>query len=375
MKKLKVGINARILDTQQLRGWSRYTVELVRGLAQRNVDVVLFSDKTINTSLVGAENLKVVIRRGLNYSDWEQRILASLCREEDVDILHCPINYGLPYFLKTKKILTLHDAIEKAFYDSRKSFWQKLKPSEKKIRLYHLLSQKAADRIITVSEHAKQDIVSWYGVAPEKISVIYEAADEAFQDKNVVTRDLLKKKYPLFEESTLFYVGGVEDRKNIKGLLKAYSLSQKQKKLLIAGGNESQRKELLRLANELKIEKSVIFMGYIEDQDLPSFYHHCHSFIYPSLYEGFGLQAVEAMKMKKPVLAANNSSLKEIVGISECLFDPHDFALLSQKIDWISDSRQAQNLGLRCFEMSKKYSWDRCLDQTVSLYQEVLHEN
>ncbi len=375
MKKLKVGINARILDTQQLRGWSRYTVELVRGLLKNNIEVVFFSDKPINTSLVSDQKHHVVIRKGLNYIDWEQRVLADLCGEQQVDILHCPINYGLPYFLKTKKILTLHDAIEKAFYGPRKSFFQKLKPTEQKIRLFHLLSQKAADHIITVSEHAKKDIIKYYGVDSKKISVIYESADDSFSPANIQPLAQLKEKYPLFREESFFYVGGIEDRKNIAGLLLAYSLSKKKKPLLICGGSESQRKLFLEMARGLDVLDHVHMMGYVADSDLPSFYHYCHCFIYPSVYEGFGLQAVEAMKMKKPVLASNNTSLQEIVNIPECLFDPKDHQQIAEKINWISDPVTAQKMGEKSFNRSQFFSWDRCIQQTIRLYEEVLLES
>lgn len=372
MKKLKVGINARILDTKQLRGWSRYTVELVRGLLRRDVDVVLLTDKPVNTDLLGEGDVPVAIEKGFNYFDWEQRVLPSLAQKHKVDILHCPINYGLPLFGKTKKILTLHDAIEKAFYDSKKSFIQRWHPRDKKIRIYHRLSQMAADRIITVSEHAKQDIINFYGVPEKKITVIYEAADDSFNKKNVKSVADIQRKYPQFVVDTLFYVGGLEDRKNIENLLKAYSRSKKEKKLMIAGGSEDQRQQFKALAIELNIKNELILMAYIADEDLPSFYHYCHSFIYPSLYEGFGLQAVEAMKMQKAVIASSTTSLKEIVGFPEGLFDPNNVIDISKKINWIFNEQNALKLSQYGSQRAQQFSWDRCLDQTLEVYREVL---
>lgn len=372
MKKLKIGINARILDTQQLRGWSRYTVELIRGLVRRDVEVVLFTDKPINTALVGEIPLAVDLQKGVNYLDWEQRVLPALAHRNKVDILHCPINYGLPLFAKTKKILTLHDAIEKAYYESKKTFLQRWHPRDKKIRLYHRLSQIAADHIITVSEHAKQDIVKYYGVSAKKITVIYEAADDSFQLKNVKEVADLQKKYPQFVTDTLFYIGGLEDRKNIGSLIKAYSMSKKEKLLMIAGGSEAQRKQFQQQVDQLNMGRQVVFLGYIDDEDLPSFYHHCYSFVYPSLYEGFGLQAIEAMKMRKPVIGSDATSLREIIATPECLFDPKDPKSMAQKIDWISQAGNAKKISELGFTRSEQFSWDRCLDQTLATYQEVL---
>ncbi|MBY0383836.1 glycosyltransferase family 4 protein [bacterium] len=360
VKTLKVGINARILDTQQLRGWSRYTVELVRGLLKKNIQVVLFSDKPINTSFFAQQKPTVILQKGINYFDWEQRVLPLLAQNEKVDILHCPTNYGLPYFCKTKKILTLHDAIEKAFYDSRKTLLKRWSFEERKMRLYHRLSQIAADKIITVSHHAKNDLMKHYGIAEKKIAVIYEAAEDRFSSINVKSIEELKKKYSHFIEDSLFYVGGLEDRKNIDTLVQAYRKSIQKKHLLVAGSNK-----------QYQSTEKIHFMGYVEEEDLPSLYYHCYAFIYPSLYEGFGLQAVEAMKMKKAVIASENTSLREIIDNDDCLFDPYNEASITQKINWIFDEKIAKDIEIKSYERSKIFSWDKCVEQTIQIYKEV----
>lgn len=361
MKTLKVGINARILNTQQLRGWSRYTVELVRGLLSKNVEVFLFADQAINTTFFEQQKPNIIIAKGRNYFDWEQRILPQLAQNQKVDVLHCPTNYGLPFFCKTKKVLTLHDAIEKAFYDPRKSFLKRWSLTERKMRLYHLLSQAAAHQIITVSHHAKNDLIKYYGIPEKKITVIYEAADGRFLEANVKSVEELKKKYKNFVEDALFYVGGLEDRKNIDTLLKAYNKSKQSKNLLIAGSNKTYQSQ-----------NKIHFMGYVDEDDLPSLYYHCYAFIYPSLYEGFGLQAVEAMKMKKAVIASRNTSLREIVANEDCLFDPYSEESILQKINWIFDEKIVKKMALKSFERSKIFSWEQCVEQTIQVYKEVV---
>ena len=360
MKTLVVGINARTLNTQQLRGWSRYTVELVRGLLSKNVQVILFSDQPINTSFFTQRKPTVLIKKGFNYFDWEQRVLPQMAQDQKVDILHCPVNYGLPFFCKSKKILTLHDAIEKAFYDPRKTFFKRWSLTERKMRLYHLLSQQAADQIITVSHHAKNDLIKYYRLVDKKITVIYEAADERFQPVHIKTAEELKKKYKNFSENSLFYIGGLEDRKNIDNLLLAYKKTKQTKSLVIAGAN-----------NKYASSEKIHFIGYVDEEDLPSLYYHCYAFIYPSLYEGFGLQAVEAMKMKKAVIASRNTSLREIVDNEECLFDPHSVDSMAQKIDWIFDSQTLHKLEETAYKRAQDFSWHRCVEQTIEVYREV----
>jgi glycosyltransferase involved in cell wall biosynthesis len=374
VKKLKVAINARILDTDKIRGWSRYTTHLIQGLLENNIEVILFADKPINQNLYDSSQVKLYIEKSQSYFKWEQRVLANLSEKHNVDILHCPINYGLPLFLKTKKILTLHDAIEKSYYDQRKTFFQRMRLNDRKIRLYHKISQWAADHIITVSQHAKQDIINSYGVSENKISVIYEAADSYFLEKNVLILSDLQKKYPNFIENAFFYVGGLEDRKNIYNLIKAYNISCKKKSLLIAGGTQRERLNLQNYINNLGLEKQIKLLEYIEQADLPSFYHYCHCFIYPSVYEGFGLQAVEAMQMKKPVLGANNTSLKEVIGLEECLFDPFDIQSLAKKMDWMTQENIAKDVSVKSFEQSKKFSWQKCIEQTIEIYKKVLND-
>ena len=361
VKKLKVGITARILDTKQVRGWSRYTMELIRGLVQKDVQVVLLSDKPINDSLYDSAKVSLVCEAGRSYFDWEQRVLPKMAQQQQLDILHCPINYGLPVLGKIKKVLTIHDAISKSFHDTQKSFLGRWTLTDRKLRAFNWLSQKAADAVITVSEHAKSDLMKHYGIAEEKIQVIYEGADQLFSEKNVKSFAEIKNKYPAFVRDALFYVGGFEQRKNIDGLIAAYAQSTKAKPLLLAGQGSQNAKG-----------DNIFGIGYVDDEDLPSLYYYCFAFIYPSFYEGFGLQAVEAMQMKKPVLVSANTSLKEVVAQDECTFDPYSRQSIVDKINWLFSDADPTKLAEASFERSKRFSWEQCITETLTLYEKVL---
>ncbi len=361
VKKLKVGITARILDTKQVRGWSRYTMELIRGLVQKDVQVVLLSDKPINTSFYESAKVSLVCQSGRSYFDWEQRVLPNLAHMQQLDILHCPINYGLPVLGKTKKVLTIHDAISKSFHDAQKSFFQRWTLTDRKLRAFNWLSQKAADAIITVSEHAKSDLMKHYGIPQEKIQVIYEGADQHFTEQNVKPLAEIENKYPAFVKDSLFYVGGFEERKNIDGLITAYCQSTRAKPLLLAGqGSQNVKGD------------NIFGIGYVDDEDLPSLYHYCFAFIYPSFYEGFGLQAVEAMQMRKPILVSANTSLKEVVAQDDCTFDPYSRQSIVDKINWLFSQADTAKLAEASFQRSKRFSWDQCITETLTLYEKVL---
>jgi glycosyltransferase involved in cell wall biosynthesis len=345
LEEMRIALNARVLATEELRGWSRYAVNLLEGLLKAEHEVFLFSDKPINQKLIPHSDTfcQVTIKSGRNYFDWEQRVLPQLCAEHKIDILHCPINFGLPLFCRAKKVLTLHDAIEKAFYD----------------------------RIITVSEHAKQDIINFYGVAKNKIEVIYEGADPDFQDKNVQDFVFLKKSISGIRQPYFFYVGGLEERKNIDFLIKAWAQAQMSDyQLVIGGGTPKEIEKHKAFAEVLKTD--ILFTGYIPQNLLPSFFAQAHCFIYPSLYEGFGLQIVESLQMGTPVICSNVTSLPEILGDDECTFDPQDVSALADLINKMSDIRFYQEKKKTALRRREDFSWSKAIALTLDLYKKLL---
>ena len=126
---LQIGINARTLATQSIRGWSRYTANLIRELSHTEIMLYLFSDRTINESLLegsNKKNIQIIIEKKKPYLLWEQMTLPKLCKEYQVDLLHCPIHFGLPFRGVCPQVVTLHDAIEIAFYDKKMSITEKM---------------------------------------------------------------------------------------------------------------------------------------------------------------------------------------------------------------------------------------------------------
>ncbi|MCJ8275557.1 MAG: glycosyltransferase family 4 protein [Bdellovibrionales bacterium] len=371
---MKVAFNARTLSAHQLRGWSRYASNLIRELSYLDLEIYLFSDRPLNEDLlkgVQKEKLKVIVKRGFLYVDFEQRLLPQLCDEHSFDILHCPINYGLPFRKNCKQVLTLHDAIEKAYYDQFKSLAEKLSLGHLYVRGLHKLSQSRSDRIITVSEHAKRDIVEHYRVSEEKIQVIYEAADPIFQKEIKETREDLQRKWGV-QGDYLFYVGGFEKRKNLYFLLQTLSFMNPKPQLLIAGGGSeinSYRDKVI----SMDLQDKVKFLGWVEDEDLPLLYKEAKALVYPSFYEGFGLQVVEAMAMGCPVLCSDRTSLPEIWGNEEGLFDPTNGKSLAQQIEaLVNDSGYEKSLRDWSKKRSQDFSWKMTALQTLDLYRSLL---
>ncbi len=375
---LRVGINARLLAASTLRGWNRYTVNLLAELAGRDIDLVLYSDREIHCDHLNRLDLNGVAVRispAMRYSQWEQFWLPRQCVRDRVDILHSPFNFGLPWYSACPRVLTLHDAIDQLYYGPEKGFRRWL-PREVISALRHWASRTRANAIIAVSEHARNDLIHGLGLSSSKVSVIAEAADPSFL-KPVTDQDRLRVRQAFaLNMPYVFYVGGWEQRKNIPFLLRSFAQAELSGiELVLAGGREDQRAELTRLAHELGIADRLRLLGWVDETDLPALYSGALGFCYPSKYEGFGLQLCEAMALGCPVLAARATCLPEVLGSGGETFtleDPNELVGLLQRLARDPDYRN--NLAERAKTRSADFSWARTADRTIEVYQSLISE-
>jgi len=198
-------------------------------------------------------------------------------------------------------------------------------------------SVKKAAKVITISQASKADIMKAYGIRNEKIEVIYPGIDaDLFNDRQeTAEKTRLRLKYGL-DSDYLLYIGTLQPRKNLKKLFKALELTVKTKKdlkLVITGKKGWLYQDLFEKREAKKLKGKLIFTGFVPDSDLPSLYRQAKALVLPSLYEGFGIPAVEAMACGIPVAVSDISSLPEIVGGAALLFDPYDAAQISQAIN------------------------------------------
>ncbi len=182
------------------------------------------------------------------------------------------------------------------------------------------LISKKTDFIIADSENTKKDIINYLKIPEEKIRVIYLAADEKYKflNNNIGLKEELKSNYNI-DSPFILYVGTVELRKNLPLLIKSFYELKKRgipHKLILIGARNFGFNKILRLVNELRLIDEVIFTGFVPEEDLVKFYNTADIFVYPSLYEGFGLPPLEAMACGCPVITSNSSSLPEVVGDS-----------------------------------------------------------
>jgi glycosyltransferase involved in cell wall biosynthesis len=235
-----------------------------------------------------------------------------------------------------------------------------------------------ADAIIAVSKCTKGDLIRYYSVPSEKIKVIYEGVDARFQP--VTEPDALARVRAIYglPERFILYVGTIEPRKNLSTLLEAYKLLREEgleHRLVIVGRKGWLYKGFFQRLRELGLEGEVIFPGFVPDGDLPALYSAADLFVFPSLYEGFGLPVLEAMACGTPVIASNSSSLPEVIEDAGIMVDPLDVGALLRAIELIlRDERMRREMRARGLEQAAKFSWERAARETLEVYRSVVWE-
>jgi glycosyltransferase involved in cell wall biosynthesis len=286
-----------------------------------------------------------------------------------VDIFHAT-NHLLAHFSRAKTVFTLHDLIFLQFpeYHLPYNRWYL------SLAMPRFLA--AADLIVTPSECSRQDAVKFYGVPESKIKVIYEAAAPYLKPaEDPADLDRVRHKYHL-PDKFMLHVGTIEPRKNLARLLDAFKACLADwpaLKLVLVGKKGWLHDSFFQHLQALGLEGCVIFPGYVADADLPAFYQLAEVFVFPSLYEGFGLGPLEAMACGTPVVCSKRSSLPEVVGEAGLLVDPADTAALTAALRRVlTDAELQLELKQRGMARAQQFSWARAADELVALYRSLI---
>ncbi len=283
-----------------------------------------------------------------------------------VDIFHAT-NHLLAHFRRARTVFTLHDLIFLQYpeYHLPYNRWYLTFAMPRYLQ--------AADIIITPSECSRQDAIKFYKLPETKIRVIYEAASPIFKPATDPAQlNQVRRKFNL-PDKYILHVGTIEPRKNLSRLLDAFQplLSDwPALKLVLVGKKGWLYDSFFNRLHALGLEECVIFPGYVDEIDLPAFYQLAEMFVFPSLYEGFGLGPLEAMACGTPVISSNRSSLPEVVGDAGILVDPADTTGLSQALHrLLSDPELRAELARRALLQAQKFSWQRAADRLSEVYQ------
>lgn len=282
-------------------------------------------------------------------------------------IVHYPY-YMRPWRVNLPTVTTIHDVISLAV--------PQLLPSARTriaIRLMHWLVIRASRAIITVSQSAANDIAQYYPSARGKLHVVYEAADAGFTPQSAERIASVRQQYTL-PEHFAFFLASNKPHKNLVRLVEAWHILPVHcaHTLIIAGHQDARYNEAQMRASELGMHARVRFVGDIPNADLPAFYSACDLFVYPSLYEGFGLPPLEAMACGAPVACSNASSLPEVVADAGLLFDPlraEDIAAAVQRV--LSDAGLQRAMSALSLARASRFTWENTAHATMQIYRDA----
>ena len=384
-----IGIDIRMLARGTKTGVEEYTINLLTNMLSldKNIKFKLFYNGykkvELNYDWLKFPNVELkqykIPNRFLDISShfFNYPKIDSLLKE--VDVFFSPHIFLSSVSKKCKTITTFHDlSFEKypKFYSANKNYWHFSMNPKKQAR--------KADKIIAVSKSTKSDLIEIYRINPDKIKVIYSGINQKSKIKNQKSKILeVQKKYNL-PKKYILYLGTLEPRKNIIGLIKAFELLKKKKlsshfsqngssniKLVIAGSKGWLYKNIFKMVENSPVKKDIIFTGFIDDEDKPILYSQAELFVYPSFYEGFGFPPLEAMALGTPVVTSNFSSLPEAVGNAAIMINPHNLDELYKAMETVLSNNKLKNiLVARGLEHAKKFSWQKCARETLDFILE-----
>ena len=373
---MKIGIDARFFGPIG-KGLGRYTEKLIENLEiidRENEYFIFLRKANFDDYKPKNSNFKKVLADYHWYSFSEQIKFPRLLKEYKLDLVHFP-HFNVPLFYFGKFIVTIHDLILLHFPTIRSStlspliFWFKF-------LLYRVVIKSAVIRsnlIITVSEFTKKDILANYGkIPPEKIFVTHEACEDSFlqspyEDEKILARYGIMKPY-------IIYVGNAYPHKNLERLVLSFrKVIEKNNKLkLVLVGNEDYFYRRLKEFVEENEIKNIIFTGYIPDHDLDMVYANAEIFVWPSLYEGFGLPPLEAMNKGVPIVSTDHPCMREVLGENAYYFNGRRKIEIIQAIRKVLDDKELRRTMIAGgYKQVKKYSWRRMANQTLEIYKKI----
>ncbi len=381
---MKIGIDIRNIGKKRT-GDEAVFFNLVKNLAKIDSEneYLLFTNMTDTTLLYdnvvkpleieNKTNFKIVSLKSANKFIWNAWTLPRYLRKNPVDIYHT--QYITPFFVsrRVKIVATVHDI-------SFNFFPQFIKLSDLFFLKFLIpVSLKRADKIIAVSDFTRNEIVKFYKISPEKVEVAHNAAGDNFAKSNFSDeqKELVRKKYSL-PQKFIFYIGTMQPRKNLPFLIEAF-VNIKNRipgiKLVIAGSKLHNFDIRIDYAvQKYSLKNDVIFPGYIDEEDKPILFNLANVFVFPSLYEGFGIPILEAMSQGIPVLAANIPSLREIGENAILYFNPLDLASLEKALYNVFIDENLRNKTVKLgLQRVKFFSWEKTAQKTLKIYNSLVN--
>ncbi|MGL4654473.1 MAG: glycosyltransferase family 4 protein [Sarcina sp.] len=371
---MNITIDGRASTLYRGTGIGNYTYQVLNNLNQidmlNNYNICITENSTLDLNLKNNFSLKFS-KPFLKNNFWEDIKIPNEI-DTNSNLYHIPQNgIGLLDNIAVPQIITLHDIIPLKMPETVSDAYLKIFDTE----LPKILN--SISGIITVSNYSKDDIHKTLGFPKEKIFVTHLAAESQYKPLNKgVCKSFLKKIYNINDDFIL-YVGGFSPRKNIAGLIEAFSKAlpslPTSTKLVVIGRKGISYETYKNRAISLGISDKVIFTGFIPTQHMPIFYNSASMLVYPSFYEGFGLPPIEAMACGTPVISSNLTSIPEVVEDSTILINPSDVSDISKSIIELTNNIDFKNsLIEKGFLQATKFNWHNTASETIKAYESTI---
>lgn len=361
-----IGVNTRFLLYNNLEGFGYFTKEILQLLTRQypQHQFHFFFDRPFDGAFIFSPNVKGHIvsppaRHPLLWKYWFDVKVSLLLKKLKADVFlsmdgQCSLTTRVPQCLAVHDLGFLHHP--EAYKKSHVLYLKKFTPA----------FIKKAKTIVTVSNFSKQDIISHYKTSEEKISVVYNGIKDVFIPTSFDEQTAIKEKHTAGAEFFL-YTGAIHPRKNLMALLKAFSIFKRRlkssMKLVLAGRLAWKNDEFLALLNTYKYKDDVVLTGYLQEGELAGLMASAYALVYPSLFEGFGVPVIEAMKCGVPVLTSKDSSMQEIGEEAAMYFDAQNVDDIADKLMRIyKDEMGRKDLIKKGLVVAQKYSWQKTTD-------------
>ncbi len=376
---MRIGIDARFFGPIG-KGLGRYTQKLVENLEKidsENEYFVFLRKENFNEYNPVKKNFKKVLADFKWYSFEEQLKFPKLLKKHNLDLMHFT-HFNIPILYRGKFIATIHDLILLHFPTIKNSrlnpIFYRLKFMAYRMVIKHAI--KRSNRIITVSNFTKTDIIKNFKRIPEeKLIVTYEAAEDYCmlspdKDDEILSRYGIMKPY-------IMYVGNAYPHKNLEKLAEGFAvaLSKYSGLHLVLVGKDDFFYSRLRNFIKNKNIHNVIFVGYVPDHELDTLFHNASAFVWPSLYEGFGLPPLEAMSKGIPVISSDHPCMREVLADSVYYFNGKKVSAIADAIEKIlSDNSLREKLIKKGYFQVNKYSWKNMANKTLEAYGDIFNK-
>jgi glycosyltransferase involved in cell wall biosynthesis len=374
---VRIAVNTRLLLPHRLEGLGNYTLELLKPLVNQHPEhtFLFFYDRKPNLVGFNAPNIEHIFagppaRHPLLFYLWFEWTIPRLLKKHKADLFFSPEGY-LSLSAKLPQICVMHDLnfeVYPQFFDVANRWYYRT--------FFPKFAQKA-NRIITVSQFSAEDIASRYSINPSKISVIYNGVSDEYasfpvNDYNETIKQI-SSNTPYF-----LFIGGLYKRKNLMQMLKAFALFRQQYslpvKFIISGNHYPESKEIINYAATLHCADDIVFTGRIEPREMASaLMNHAIGLLYVSLYEGFGLPIVEAMRSQCPVITGNITAMPEIGGNAVLTADPFDEnSICNAMLTLVASEEMRSRMKEMGIKQAEKFSWSLAADKLWNVMMEVL---